>query len=320
MPLEMDAQALRKLVFERSSQVRLELPAGEAFDRTAMMSEVASEVGASVEQVEEGLFGDLKGAQRLTSFPVFSAEELIERYEVAQLQGVLLKAVRMTVLVQCKNPDAYRALFQKLKFRQLLFRLEEVEKGYRIEIEGPFSLFESVTKYGLQLALLVPALMACDKVELTADLKWGKERRALEFTTKWAQATKGDEREELRSEVQSLLAAFEKKKPDFEIEVASEILQIPGEGLCIPDLKFTAPGRRSVYLEVLGFWSRDAVWRRVEWAQSGGHEPVIFAASSRLRVSEEVLGEESDACLYTFKGTMSAPAVLKRVKALATPI
>ena len=38
--------------------------------------------------------------------------------------------------------------------------------GYRIEIDGPYSLFESVTKYGLELALLLPALEACDSVQL----------------------------------------------------------------------------------------------------------------------------------------------------------
>ncbi len=50
--------------------------------------------------------------------------------------------------------------------------------GYRIEIDGPYSLFESVTKYGLELALLLPALEACDSVQLVADLRWGKKTRS----------------------------------------------------------------------------------------------------------------------------------------------
>ncbi len=96
---------------------------------------------------------------------------------------MLLCSVRVVALVRCASADQYRALFHKLKFRQLLFQLStEAGGGYRIEIDGPYSLFESVTKYGLELALLLPALEACDSVKLTADLRWGKKREALKFS------------------------------------------------------------------------------------------------------------------------------------------
>jgi hypothetical protein len=39
--------------------------------------------------------------------------------------------------------------------------------------------------------------------------------------------------------------------------------------------------------------------------------------SERLRVSEEVLGDDVPACLYVYKGTMSPRNVLTRVKELA---
>jgi hypothetical protein len=40
---------------------------------------------------------------------------------------------------------------------------------------------------------------------------------------------------------------------------------------------------------------------------------VIFAVSSRLRVSEEVLGETASAELYVYKGSLSAREVLRRL-------
>ena len=40
-------------------------------------------------------------------------------------------------------------------------------------------------------------------------------------------------------------------------------LDLPGVGLSAPDLVFERAGA-TIYLEVMGYWSRDAVWRRVE--------------------------------------------------------
>lgn len=318
MPLDIDAPALRKRIFEKASVVRRELGPEEVFSREKLLGEVAEELGVELQAVEDGLFGDLKGAQRLTAAPQLSPEQLVEKYEVAQIQGVLLKAVRLKVQIRASSPDVVRSLFQKLKFRQLLYRVEEAEGGFEIEIEGPFSLFESVTKYGIQLAMIVPALMACEHVALEAELRWGKERKKLLFATQWKQAQLAEgEGIGLRSDVLALMNALEKRKSPWTAHVSSAIFHIPGVGLCVPDLKLEASGREPVYVEVLGFWSREAVWKRVEWAQAEGHEKVVFAVSSRLRVSEEVLPEESGASLYVYKGAMSAAAVLKQVEELA---
>jgi isopentenyl diphosphate isomerase/L-lactate dehydrogenase-like FMN-dependent dehydrogenase len=68
---------------------------------------------------------------------------------------------------------------------------------------------------------------------------------------------------------------------------------------------------------MLGFWSRDAVWTRVELAQRGLGARIVFCASSRLRVSAEVLDDEAPAALYVFKGKPSARALMERVEKVA---
>ena len=86
--------------------------------------------------------------------------------------------------------------------------------------------------------------------------------------------------------------------------------------MCVPDLVFEhANVAAPVYLEVLGYWSRAAVWKRVELVEQGLAERIVFAASSRLRVSEEVLDDEASAALYVYKGTMSARAIARRLDA-----
>ena len=96
-------------------------------------------------------------------------------------------------------------------------------------------------------------------------------------------------------------------------------------GLSIPDLVFErrtadAP-RERIFLEVMGYWSRAAVWKRVELVQAGLAEKILFAVSAKLRVSEEVLGEDLPGALYVYKQTLSARTIAERLEKLAsTPV
>jgi predicted nuclease of restriction endonuclease-like RecB superfamily len=309
-----DPVALRRALFGRASQARRELAVGASLDRAALLAEVAQGFDITVAAAEEGLFSDSKGAALLTRVPGLAPVELVERYELAQLQGVLLRAVRVTVRLCAASPEVYRSLFRKLKFRQLLYRLSREEPGYRIEIDGPFSVIESTTRYGLQLALLVPALLECDEVELEAELRWGKERKSLAFR----QALRGAASPlpaPLRPELDALVAETE-LGGGLTVRPSSELLDVPGLGLIAPDLVFEREGRPPVHMELLGYWSREAVWKRVEWAERATAHRVLFAASSRLRVKQEVLDDRQSSALYVFKGTMSRRAILDKVHEL----
>lgn len=309
---------LRKLLFERASARRADATAEAPFSREAVVAEIAAEIGSSVPAVEEALFADLKGAAKLTKLPRVTPAELVERYELAQVQGVLLRAVQVNVTVSCSRPEDYRALFHKLKFRQLLFRIEELPEGrFRLVVDGPFSLFDSVTKYGQKLALLVPALLGCDEVEIDAQVRWGAERKPLGFKTVLKKRAGEGAELGMREEISALVEATEKRGGSWSVRHASALLNVPGVGLCIPDLIFESPGRPSVHFELLGYWSRDAVWKRLEWAEAAPERRVLFAVSSRLRVSEAVVDDDASSALYVFKGTMNPKAILDRVEILA---
>ncbi len=316
--LEVEPRELRRDVFLAASEARKALSPGDTFSRQAVLDAVATRHGVAADVLERGLYADLRGAQRLEKLTPVTPSELVQRYDEGQLQAVLLRAVSLTLVVQCARADGYRRLFQKLKFRRLLHSIERLADGrYRIQVDGPFSLFESVTKYGLQLALLVPALHECDAVDLEADLRWGAERRKVTLSHQLRGKDVGDA-PELRDDVAELLDRLEKSGSKWQARPAKDVLDLPGVGLCVPDLVFEREGRPPVFLEVLGFWSRDAVWKRVELAQAGLGHRVVFAVSSRLRVSEEVLEENTSGALYVYKSTMSAKSVLDHVERLGT--
>jgi predicted nuclease of restriction endonuclease-like RecB superfamily len=311
-----DSAELRSRIFLRASAARAALGPLESFDRSSLLAEIAGEVGAAADQLDAALYSDLRGSHLLLSVPNSTPEHLVMRYETAQRQAVLLRAVKVVADVRGASVFDYRALFHKLKFRRLLYELWPLPGGgYRIEIDGPFSLFESVTKYGLSLALTLPALEACGDLSLSADLRWGKAREGLKFRFDSPRASAaGSEPPRASDEVAGLVRGLTQLETPWKARLCQSILDSKGAGLCVPDLEFEhAETGEIAYLEVLGYWSRDAVWRRIELVERGLGERILFAVSSRLRVSEAALDDQELGALYVYKGTMSPRAVASRL-------
>jgi predicted nuclease of restriction endonuclease-like RecB superfamily len=307
-----DPAATRRELFLRASAARKE----GAFDRASLLAVFAGERGVDPEALERGLYADLRGAHVLQEMEPITPQALATLWEHGQAQAVLLRAVRVTVDVRCASAGAARALFQRLKFLQLLHTITKVDGGgHRIVIDGPFSLFESVTKYGLKLAMVLPVLEGCASWSLVADVRWGKERTPLVFRLDGGSPEKKPGARRLPDDVAALKEAFARLETGWDVAPSTAILDLPGIGLCVPDLTFTRAGA-TVHLEVMGYWSRDAVWKRVELVQAGLEARVLFAVSARLRVSEEVLGDDVPGALYVYKGTMSARAIAERLEAL----
>jgi predicted nuclease of restriction endonuclease-like RecB superfamily len=305
---ELDPIALRREVFLRAAEAR---KAG-TFDRASVLSAIGDAA-----QIERTLFSDLKSEHVLQESPVVGPEELVERWELGQAQAVLLTAVRVVCEIRASSPGLVRAFFSKLKFHQLLFAAERTDDGWKITIDGPYSMFDAVTKYGLKLAFVLNALRPLEHWTLDADIRWGKAREPLTFHLESnAERRLVDDAVHLSDDVRELADAI---KGDWKAKPSTAILDVPGLGVCIPDLELTRKGsKKSVFVEVLGYWSRDAVWKRVELAESGAlKERVIFAVSSRLRVSAEVLDENAPASLYVYKGKMSPRSIIAHAELLA---
>ncbi len=314
-----DPPALRRAVFARAAAVRRALDDTDTFEPDAVIAAAAAECGMPARDVPDALFADLKAHQILTRFEAIGGPALVAAYETAQQQAILLRAVRVAVTFARPDPGGFRLFFRRLKFYRLLYVATRLPEGVcRIEIDGPFSLFRSVTAYGLQLALLLPALDACGcRWELDAEIRWGREREALQFHLEGETSAdpSGDDAR-LPDEVARLRDRFRQMKTAWAAEVAHELLDVPGFGLCVPDLVFThADTGHRVYFEALGYWSREAVWRRVELVEAGLPHPIIFAVSRRLRVSEEVLDEKLPGQLYVYASVISARAIKERLDA-----
>lgn len=314
----LDSQQVRAVVFERAAALRRTSTDVEAFRRDTVLQEAANDLGHPPALVDAALYGDLPGAHILKQVLVPPADRLLEIYDLAQIQAVLLRATRVEVNVSTQDPAQFRSLFRTLKFHQLLFTIAPVAKGgYQIIMDGPFSMFDAVTRYGLKLAMALPAIMSCDVWSLTADILWGKERQAMRFRQKGTARAEGSAAPAPIETIGMLVDRWPALNSEWKVTPSTRILHLPGVGLCVPDLEFSRSGNPTVYFELLGHWSRDAVWKRVELAEAGLPFAVVFGVSKGLRVSEDVLGDETSAALYVFSKIPNARSLLERIERVA---
>jgi len=288
---------LRQAVFAHAAGLRKQ-PADEQgvrppFDRDDVLREAAAALGVTPEVVEHGLFADLKSEQRMVKFADTTAERLLQRYNVALAQAILLRSTGMTVQIHNEPPQRYRQLFRLLKFHRLICEVAaKSPDGYVLSLDGPLSLFAATQKYGLQLALFLPAVLQCKDFELRADLRWGPNRVAKTFTVTPGDglvAHQPDRGTYVPPELAMFVELFKKRVDGWDIVEETAVLPL-GPGFWVPDFRLVrrADGR-VVYLEVLGFWRRSSVEKHLERLRKFAKERFLLALSEQMKVDDAEL-------------------------------
>jgi uncharacterized protein len=319
-PTEADPYTLRTRIFELAAALP-EPPASERGllevpTREDVLSQVALETG--VEDPEASMYADRQGAQLLGEFDRPEPEELVRRYNVAQIQGVLY-AARDLVVDLGEGADA-RLVFHYVKLLGLIYDLEPLSGGYRLSLDGPLSIFGATRKYGLRLAQFLPGLLLTTPWKLSANVEWKGRDANLELDSETAGLEThylGPKAEREAGDVRdAFVRAWESVKDtgDWELERGADILPFPEQKTAlVPDftLMNTVTGE-VVQLEILGFWSERNLVERVALlreAQSHGHR-LLVAASEKLGSSQEALSGAVEGGVVCFKDRLSAKAVL----------
>jgi predicted nuclease of restriction endonuclease-like RecB superfamily len=263
---------------------------GQTFSRDDVVRQVAAELKSEPAQVEASLFADLKSEQRLTKFHDTTPERLLQRYNVALAQAVLLRSTGVEVVIRGESPQHYRQLFREIKFRRLICDVEQTKKNtYRLRLDGPLSLFSATQKYGLQLALFLPTLLLCSDFDLKAKVSWGPERKQKLFQLTAKDGLVSHQAETgtfVPAEVSMFVEMFQKKATDWEISAESDIIPV-GSSFWVPDYRLVhrATGQ-SVMLDILGFWRRSSVERHLKLLREHADRPFLLAVSDQLHVED----------------------------------
>jgi predicted nuclease of restriction endonuclease-like RecB superfamily len=294
---------IREKVFTAAADYRRQMrarPAGpghrEVFHRDEILGTVAQELNIGPEALATALFADLRDENRLLSFDDMKAQSLIDRYNVGLAQAVLLRSVLVKIEVRNERPARYRQLFRKLKFHRLLYRVEgSMRDGYVLQIDGPLSLFSATTKYGLQVALFLPALLHCSDFRLEAELRWGPRREPRSFLLEPRDGLvshQADTGTYTPVELKAFVERFRQVAPTWEISECTEVIELGHEGVWVPDYRLVhTPTGNDVFVEIVGFWKRSSLERLTRLLPRYGPPRFVLAISDRLKVDEEALQE-----------------------------
>ncbi len=318
---KLDPREVRKALFLRAAASHpVARQAGvplHPIHRAAVLAEVAGTMSATPEEIEKAFYADLEEAQVLREFETLTAAELLQRYNVALAQAVLLRATQVMVKLEPTAAKRVRQLFRFIKFFGLMHQAEgTAKKGYTLTLDGPASLFRLSTKYGLQLAEFLPALLLCPGWTLRAELEWGTDRRPAWFGVTAAEGLVSHYRDTGTYETEEERAFRERwatLETPWKLDRASTLIDLDGRGVLVPDFTLRHPDGRVALLEIVGFWRRTYLESRLALLQQHGPAHLILAVSQRLRSSEEDLARVPGEAFF-FKDVIPTREILERAE------
>lgn len=274
--------------------------------------------------IRAGLYADLAENRILTQFDAPTPEALIHRYNLSQVQGIFYRASHIVIHAHRNDPGEYKLLFRYLKLFGLMAYIEgDADHGFTITIDGPTSLFKPSTRYGLDIAKLIPALLHVTKWHLEAQL------HVKDFYSKTEQLR----RFSLDSDCglvshyppgkpydSMIEAAFADRwaalKTEWRLEREVDLLPIPGS-VMIPDFRLVHPDGRSLLLEIVGYWRPDYLRKKFAQVKKADCRQLILAISERLNLEKAgVKVGEIPVPVVWFKTKLSPKAVLEVVEAM----
>jgi predicted nuclease of restriction endonuclease-like RecB superfamily len=313
-----DPVVLRRRVFEIAAESH---PAVGESSRRIVLERAATELGLAPEAAEASLYADLEREHVLRRFEPIDPSALLHRYNVALAQAVLLRASRLTLQIAPGDPARYRQLFRYIKFYRLMHTVHgSRHDGYTLTLDGPLSLFQLSSKYGLQMAEFLPALLLCEGWTLTADLVWSKERRDATFRldpTRGLRSHYPDRGVYVTDEERFFVERFEAANTPWQLEKRPEILDLDGRGVLVPDfvMKHRDDGREAL-LEIVGFWRKAYLESRLALLREHAPRNLVLAVSTRLKSSEEALADMPGEVLF-FRDVVPVKDVLERIDRIA---
>lgn len=279
-----------------------------------LWARLGAELGHDPAALAASLYGDHPDEQVLASVDVDTGRALLDRYNVALVQTLLLQAAAVDVVVKA-DPPRLRQLLRAVKFHQLLFTATRVDGGLKLHIDGPASLFAQTTRYGLALAKFLPALLRAPAWSMAAEVRWGRFKPTLELSQGDGLHAAGPDAGAWHpKEVEWLIERFRALESGWTVETDVEPLLLGHDAVAVPDLAFRKEGRVA-HLEVLGFWRKGTVPKRLAALKKGHGDTLIVAVSKRLCGEDDVDALPDQ--VIPFAEVIPAKEVLRRVEAVA---
>lgn len=309
---------LREKVFETAAKLP-PIPINKSKTIEIVASTLSEQLKREVlpVEIEAGLYADLMENRILTDFTAPTPEELLNRYNLSQVQGIFYKATHVIVNAYRNDPGEYKLMFRYLKLFQLMSYIEgDADTGFTITIDGPTSLFKPSTRYGLALAKLLPALLHVTKWSLkaklqTRDFNGNLKQCRFSLDDKCNLVTHYPKNKTYDSMLEEAFAQkWAKAKTEWQLEREVELIPIPGS-VMIPDFRLVHPDGREFLLEIVGYWRPEYLQKKFYQVQTADLDNLILAVSERLNLEKaKVKFNETSAKIVWFKDKLLPKNIL----------
>ena len=320
----LDPPSLRQRVFALAAGPQAPSPTVAHQHLSTLAAALSQELDKDVEpaHIRQGLYADLKENRILTEFDAPTPEALLHRYNLSQIQGIFYRASQVVLQLHRNDPGEYKLMFRYLKLFRLMAYIEgEADQGFTITIDGPASLFKASTRYGLDIAKLVPALLHVTRWQLAATLEWkdsySQQRSQKRYTldSDCGLVSHYPPGKPYDSMVEAAFAERWQKlvdtgKTQWQLEREVELIPIPGS-VMIPDFRLVHPDGRVYLLEIVGYWRPEYLRKKFAQVRKSDCDRLILAISERLNLSKAGINVDTvPAQIVWFKDKLQPKAVL----------
>ena len=272
-------------------------------------------------QLQSGLYADLQENKILIEFDGPTPDALIHRYNLSQVQGVFYKASHVTLNLHRNDPGEYKLMFRYLKLFRLMTYIEgDADHGFTITIDGPTSLFKPSTRYGLDIAKLIPALLHVTRWSLSATLQrrdsYSGDVTQQQFTldSSCGLVSHYPPGKPFDSLLEESFAQRWPAKTVWRLEREVDLIPIPGS-VMIPDFRLVHPSGRDYLLEIVGYWRPEYLRKKFAQVRKAERNNLILAISERLNLDKAgVKLEDCPAKIVWFKDKLQPRTVLKLIE------
>lgn len=235
---------------------------------------IARAVGLDCEAIRERFYGDLPENKTILGFQRISSEGLLHRWNCAQVQGLLLRAVSVRMTVGPLSLAEKRSFFRQLKFYRLLSQVENLDDGatdsqsssLTIHLSGPMSLFDQAQNYGLRIAQFFPHVLHFNRYCVEAEVKWQNEVYAFKMDQSSGIQSHYKQREPyIPPELLACLDAFNEKNKGIHAAAGDIFVHIGRESYCFPDVTISHEQTgRQIHVELFHRWHIQQLKQRLQ--------------------------------------------------------
>lgn len=259
--LPVEPKVARRVVFEEAS-----LPPLSAEERAEVIARAASRLGVSPQALEEALWADSDSELVLESFVRPDPATLVAEYNLETARNLVSRALKLRVY----SSSDWKRVFLLAKRFGLMYQASRDHRGFGLVVEGA-QYANNSNAYADSMVSFFDGLLNTRGWRVVADVPSRGGRYTFAFELDSEEASKlgfgyvgvGGGQPSFDSEVERrFYYAFRSLNTGWEIEREPDPL-LAGDEVFLPDFKLTRGGV-SVYLEIVGFWTKEYLERKLK--------------------------------------------------------